>query len=155
MFGEATMRLICVFHNDLDSPFEGLGVATALRILKGTRVTCHCGKVVSKQMARKTHGCVCSHLMNVAGTGCAIDGPHHILFNGEEPDLDQIHQALAPLMSLTNSSWNHKEPNFREIVDHETAQECMDDMKLDTTIWLKTTRDIEIGEELVWEHTVC
>ena len=58
-------------------------------------------------------------------------------------------------MSLTNSLWNNKDPNFCEIVDNKTSREHMDDMKLDTTIWLEITRDIEIGEELVWECTVC
>ena len=93
-------------------------------------------------------------MKNVNGTGHAIDSPHNILFNGEEPDLDQIYQAPAPPMPLTNSSWNYKEPNLHDFVDHKTAREHMDNMKLDTTIWLETTNDIEIGEELVWEHTV-
>ena len=68
--------------------------------------------------------------------------------------MDQIHQAPVPLMSLTNSSWNYKKPNCHKIMDNNAAWECMDDMKLDTTICLETTRDIEIGEELVWESTV-
>ena len=143
-----------MFHNDMDNQFQGLRVAAASRIPSGTRVMCCHGKVVSKETMKKTHRCVCSHLCNVDGTGCAIDGPHHILFNGEALDLDQIHQTPAPLMSLTNSSWNQKDPNCCEIVDNRTSRECMDDMKLDATIWLETTRDIEIGEKLVWEYTV-
>ena len=105
-------------------------------------------------MVRKTHGCVCYHLMNVEGTGCVIDGPHHILFNGEEPDFEPIHRTPAPLISLTNSSWKHKEANCCKVVDHEMVQECTDNMKLDTTVWLETTRDIEVGEELVWDYMV-
>ena len=123
MFGEATMKLIWVFHNDLDSPFEGLGVAAASRLLKGTMVMhCH-GEVVSKPMSKKPHGYVCSYLMNADGTGCAIHGPHIILFNREELDFDQIHQAPVPMMPLSNSLKNCKELNCHEIVDHKNARE--------------------------------
>ena len=92
--------------------------------------------------------------MNVNGTECAIDGPHHTLFNEEAPDFEQIHRMPAPLMSLTNSSWKCKDANCCEVVDHKTPRKCMDGMKLDTTVWLETTRDIEIGEELVSEYTM-
>ena len=44
----ASMKLIWVFHNDVDNQFEGIGVAAASRIRKGTKVMCHHGKVVSK-----------------------------------------------------------------------------------------------------------
>ena len=56
MFGEATMRLIWVFHNDVDNQFEGLGVATASRISKGTRVMHYHGKIISKQIVKKLMG---------------------------------------------------------------------------------------------------
>ena len=92
--------------------------------------------------------------MNVEGTGCAIDGPHEFLFNGEPPDLDLIYEAPAPLMSLTNSSRNYLEPNCAKVVDNKTTMHYVDDTVLDTTIWLVTTRDIEIGEELVWDYLV-
>ena len=103
-------------------------------------------------MMRKTHSHVCSHLMSADGTGCAIDGTHHILFN--EADFTQVHKAPVPLMSLTNFSWNCKEANFQKVVDHEMTSDCMNDFQLDTTICLETTRDIEIGEALVWDHAV-
>ena len=90
-----------MFHNDVDNPFEGIGVASVSRIMKGTEVLCHCRMTVSKATVRKTHGSVCSHLMNVDGTGCAIEGPHHILFNEEASDFN--HEAPEPLMSSTNS----------------------------------------------------
>ena len=91
-----------VFHNDVNNHFQGLGVFAALRIPIGTRVMSHHGKAVSKETVKKTHGCVHSHSCNVDGTGCAIDGPQQFLFNGAPPDVNQIHQAPAPLMSLTN-----------------------------------------------------
>ena len=87
----ATMRLDWVFHNDEDNAFNGLGVFTASMIPSGTRVMHCCGKVISKETVRKTPGCVCSHLCNADGTGCAIDGQHSFLFNGAPPDVNQIH----------------------------------------------------------------
>ena len=151
----ALIRLIWVIHNDTNNMFTGLGVAAASRIRQGTTLMFHHGRVVSKEMVRKTPGYVDSHLMNVEGTGCAIDGPHSVLFNNvETPDLQAIYEAPAPLMSLTNSSRNYKEANCRKLVDHGTAMHCVDDTVLDTTIWLETTRDIEMGEELVWDYLV-
>ena len=150
----ATMRLDWVFHDHEDNAFTGLGVFAASRIPSGTRVMHYCGKVVSKEMVRKTPGCICSHLCNADGTGCAIDGQHSFLFNGAAPDVDQIHQAPAPLMSLTNSSRGHQDPNCRKVVDICTAREHLDDFKLRTTIWLETTMDIEFGEEFVWDCPV-
>ena len=151
----ATMRLNWVFHNGEDNSFNGLGVFAASMIPSGTKVMhCH-GKVVSQETVKKTPGCVCSHSCNADGTGCAIDGPHSFLFNGAPPDVNQIHQAPAPLMSLTNSLHGCKDPNCCKVVDICTAREHLDDFKLSTTIWLETTRDIEIGGELVWDYTVC
>ena len=143
-----------MFHDDEDNAFTGLGVFAASRIPSGTKVMhCH-GKAVSKEMVRKTPGHICSHLCNADGTGCAIDGQHSFLFNGAAPDVDQIHQAPAPLMSLTNSSRGHKDPNCCKVVDIFTPRDHVDDFKLSTTIWLETTRDIEIGEELVCDYPV-
>ena len=140
----ARMKLGWVFNNDENNIFNGLGVFAASRIPSGTKVMCHHGKVVSKEMVRKTPGCVCSHLCNADGTGCAIDGQHSFLFNGAPPDVNQIHHAPAPLMSLTNSLRGRKDSNCRKVVDIHTAREHLDDFKLSTTIWLETTRDIKL-----------
>ena len=72
---------------------------------------------------------------------------HHLMMN-------QIHQAPAPLMSTTNSSRGHKDPNCRKVVDIFTPRESVDDFKLSTAIWLETTRDIAIGEKFVWDYPV-
>ena len=149
------MRLNWVFHDHEDNTFTGLGVFAASVIPSGTRVMCYYGKVVSKETVKKTPGYICSHLCNADGTGCAIDGQHSFLFNGAAPDVNQLHQAPAPLMSLTNSSRGYKEANCCKIVDIFTPRECVDDFQLSTTIWLETTRDIAIGEELVWDCPVC
>ena len=151
----ATMRLDWVFHDHEDNAFNGLGVFTASVIPRGTGAMHYYGKVVSKETVKKTPGHICSHLCNADGTACAIDGQHSFLFNGAAPDVNQLHQAPAPLMSLTNSSRGHKEPNCRKVVDIFTPRECVDDFHLSTTIWLETTRDIEIGEEMVWDYPVC
>ena len=151
----ATLRLDWVFHNDTNNTFSGLGVFTASRIPSGTKVMHWQGEVVSKVTVKKTHGHICSHLCNVDGTRCAIDGPHSILFNDAPPDMNQIYQAPAPLMLLTNSSRNHKNPNCCKVVDLYTARECLDDFMWSTTICLETTRDIEIGEKFVWDCPVC
>ena len=133
----------------------GLGVEAATNIPQGTRVLFYNGIVWSNVDAHHQGQLRQSHFMTIKGTGCTIDGGYDILFPNEPtPNFEKLYQVPTGLMSLTNSSDNYKPANCIEFHDDRDPGTYVNGNNLNTTAWLITTRDIEIGEELIWNYLV-
>ena len=133
----------------------GLGVEAVTRIPQGTRVLFYYGNLWSTIDAHNHGQDRESHFMTIQGTGCTIDGGYDLLFPNEpNPNLTKSHQVPCGLMSLTNSSHNYKPPNCMVHHDDHDPRMYLNGHNLNTTAWLITTRDIEIGEELIWNYLV-
>ena len=133
----------------------GLGVEAVTMIPQGTQVLYYDGNVWSTVKAHQHGQGRQSHFRTIRGTGCTIDGSYDILFPDEpNPNLSRIYQVPCGIMSLTNSSEGYKPPNCMVHYDENDPRQYVNGEWLNTTAWLITTRDINPGEEIIWNYLV-
>ena len=105
----------------------GLGIEAVTCIPANTRVLCYQGNIVPSKVAKTNASAISTHYATVRHTGCVIDGNMEALFgSGTRPMVGNVHQVPCELMSLTNSSGNHKPANCVVDCDENDPRKCKD-----------------------------
>ena len=132
----------------------GVGVRACQFIPKGTRVLYCYRNVCTTSQAKKEKSGHKTHLLTIPGTGCSVEGTYATLFESDGfPDFNKKFSVPSPLLTMANSSQNYIDSNCRIVITN-MAMLYKNDIWLDHTAFLVTTRDVQMYEELIWDYSL-